>query len=173
VADLTITSQLIGVKQLQTILRMTDRKMLRQLQNAMRQAASPMVAQARSITPHQSPLDGWDHRGRTGWRQSEVLAGLTVKIGGTRLSPTVYPLMTLRQNNPAGMIYDWAGRVNKGKRPLNQFVNLLPRLGSTKGGRYSRVLFPAFVATRAEVTRAMIEAVETAARQVNVEIERI
>lgn len=172
-AELKVKSQLIGVRELQTILRNTDKKLLRQTQAQMRQAASPMVAQARSITPSTSPLSGWAHKGRTGWREADVQGGLSAKVGGSRISATSWPLLSLRQKNPAGMIYDWAGRVNKGKRPLPHFVNLLPKLGSIKGSQYSRVLFPAFVATRAEVTRAMIDAVETVARQVNVEIERI
>lgn len=190
-AELTITSQLIGVRELQTVLRNTDKKLLRQTQAQMRQAASPMVAQARSITPSASPLSGWAHNGRTGWRQSEVLSGISAKVGGRRVSATSWPLLSLQQKNVAGMIYDWAGRADLSNKVARSrpyparpnghavttqgqtLVNRIPKFGSIKGSQYSRVLFPAFAATRPEVTRAMIEAVETVARQVNVEIERI
>jgi len=189
--SISVSAQVIGVKELQAILRATDKKLLRQTQQQMRKAASPMVAQARSITPDQSPLSGWAHKGRTGWRQSEVLSGISAKTGGTKFSSTSWPLLSLQQKNAAGMIYDWAGRANLSNkvarsRPYSgrpnghanttqgqTLVNKIPRFGSLKGGQYSRVLFPAFAATRTEVTRAIIEAVETVARQVNVEIERI
>jgi hypothetical protein len=172
-ADLTISAQVIGIKNLQAILKESDRKLLRATQAGMRKAASPMVAQAKSMTPQQSPLSGWVHKGRTGWRQSEVLAGISVAVGGRSVSRTVWPLLSLQQKNPAGMIYDWAGRANAGKRPLQQFVKLLPALGGVKGSQYSRVLFPAFVATRDEVVRAVQDGIDEVARQLNIEIERI
>jgi hypothetical protein len=162
-----------GFSEMRTVLRSTDRKLFNQTTRAIRQAGAAMVAQARAFTPTEAPLSGWAHKGRTGWRQTEVLAGITIRVGGSRLSSSEWMLASLQQKNPAGMIYDWAGRTQKGKRQLRQFVNLLPRLGSTKGSQHSRVLFPAFVSTRAEVTRAMMEAVETVARQVNMEIGRI
>jgi hypothetical protein len=172
-ADLTISAKVIGVKNLQAILKESDRKLLRSTQAMMRKAASPMVAQAKSMTPSSTPLSGWAHKGRTGWRQSEVLSGISTPIGGRPISATVWPLLSLQQKNPAGMIYDWAGRTNAGKRPLQQFVKLLPSLGSIKGSQYSRVLFPAFVATRDEVVRALQDGVDEVARQLNIEIERI
>jgi hypothetical protein len=67
------------------------------------------------------------------------------------------------------MIFDWAGRAGTS----SQFVKALPRLGYLKGSQYSRVLFPAFVATRDEVVRAVQDGVDQVARQLNIEIERI
>lgn len=185
------TGKVIGVRELQTILRNTDKKLFAQTQAKIRKAAGPMVAQAKAITPSQAPLSGWAHSGRTGWRQSEVLTGLSAKTGGRRISATEWPLLSLIQKNPAGMIYDWAGRAGMsnskprsrpypgrptGHRNTSQgdtMVRRIPAFGAIKGSKYSRVLFPAFVATRGEVRRAMIEAIETVAAQVNVEIERI
>jgi hypothetical protein len=171
--DVQLSAKVIGVKELQATLKETDRKLLRSTQASMRRAASPMVAQVKSMTPSASPLSGWVHKGRTGWRQSEVLAGVSTAVGGRALSSTVWPLLSLQQKNPAGMIYDWAGRTNAGKRPLQQFVKLLPALGGVKGSQYSRVLFPAFVATRDEVVRAVQDGVDKVAAELNIEIERI
>jgi hypothetical protein len=168
-ADLTISAKAIGIKELQTILRESDKKLLRSTQKMMRRAASPMTAQARSITPVNGTLSGWAHKGRTGWRQAEVLQRITVSLGGRSLSRTEWPLLTLQQRNAAGMIFDWAGRAGTS----SQFVKALPRLGGVKGSQYSRVLFPAFVATRDEVVRAVQDGVDQVARQLNIEIERI
>jgi hypothetical protein len=52
-------------------------------------------------------------------------------------------------------------------------VKLLPALGGVKGSQYSRVLFPAFVATRDEVVRAVQDGIDEVAAQLNIEIERI
>jgi hypothetical protein len=172
-ADVKLSAKVIGVKELQAILKESDRKMLRSTQASMRKAASPMTSQAKSMTPSATPLSGWAHKGRTGWRQSEVLSGISTAVGGRAVSRTVWPLLSLQQKNPAGMIYDWAGRTNAGKRPLQQFVKLLPALGGVKGSQYSRVLFPAFVATRDEVVRAVQDGIDEVAKQLNIEIERI
>jgi hypothetical protein len=189
--DLTISAKAIGIKELQTILRESDKKLLRSTQRMMRKAASPMTAQARAITPSQSPLSGWANNGRTGWRQSEVLSGITVKVGGPSLRSNEWALLTLQQNNAAGMIFDWAGRdgmsnrrarsrpyLNKSAGHANTsqgstMVARLPSFGYLKGSQYSRVLFPAFVATRDEVVRAVQDGVDQVARQLNIEIERI
>lgn len=168
-----IVGKMEGFSEMRSALRTTDRKLFNATTRSIRQAGSSMVAQARALTPSEAPLSGWAHAGRTGWRQSQVLSGITIRVGGRRISQTEWMLASLQQKNAAGMIYDWAGRAGKGKRPLPHFINLLPRLGSRKGSQYSRVLFPAFVATRVEVTRAMMEAVETVAKQVNADVRRI
>lgn len=167
--DLTISAKAIGITEFVSILKESDKKLLRSTQAMMRKAAAPMTAQARSLTPLNGTLDGWAHNGRTGWRDSEVLSGITTKLGGRSLSRTEWPLLTLQQRNAAGMIFDWAGRAGGS----SQFVKALPKLGGQKGSQYSRVLFPAFVATRSEVVRAVQDGVDEVARQLNIEIERI
>jgi hypothetical protein len=123
-----LSAKVIGVKELQATLRETDKKLLRSTQKMMRRAASPMTAQARSITPENGTLSGWAHKGRTGWRQAEVLSGISTPLGGRALSRTEWPLLTLQQRNAAGMIFDWAGRAGTS----SQFVKALPRLGGVK-----------------------------------------
>lgn len=169
------SGQVQGVREVQKILRQIDRKALRQTQAFMRQAASPMVAQARALTPSDTPLSGWAHAGRTGWRQSQVLSGVKVSTGGRAIRANqTWPLLTLTQSTAAGMIYDWAGRSGRYmKRPENQFVGRLPKLGRIKGSQYSRVLFPAFVATRADVVEAILDGLDQVAKQVNAEITRV
>lgn len=182
-----LSGEVKGWREVQKILRQIDRKALRQTQAFMRQAASPMVAQARALTPSESPLagrlsnrtggrtPGWSHRGRTGWRQQEVIAGIKVSVGGPPIRANqTWPLLTLTQSTAAGMIYDWAGRSRRYmKRPNEYFVGRLPRLGQIKGSEYSRVLFPAFVATREEVIAAILDGLDQVAKQVNAEITRV
>lgn len=173
-ADVVISAQVVGVKELFSLLRTTDKKLLRLTQAAMKTAASPMVAQARSATPTgEAVLEGWRHKGRTGWRDAEVLSGISASVGGRGVSRNTWPLLKLTQKNAAGMIYDWAGRTGKGKRKDEYFVKYLPKLGATKGSQYSRVLFPSFVVTRREVTAALLEALDKVAAEMNREIERI
>lgn len=186
-----VSTKMEGFSELRQVLKSTDKKLLTQTQKAMRQAASPMVAQARAMTPSDAPLSGWAHNGRTGWRQNEVLAGIGVKTGGRRLTATEWPLLSLQQKNAAGMIYDWAGRAGmansvarsrpyarrpSGHRNTSQgrtLVDKIPRFGAIKGSQYSRVIFPAFAATRQEVVRAVADGVELAAQQINVEVGMI
>jgi hypothetical protein len=184
--------QVTGVREVSRILKQVDRKVQRQTQAMMRQAASPMVAQARSFVPPTEPLSGWAHNGRVGWQQSQVLSGVKAATGGRAIRQNqTWPLLTLTQRNAAGMIYEWAGRSNYAgriprTRPYNNrprghavngqgFVMIanLPPLGSIKGSKYSRTLFPAFAATRDEVVGALLDALDQVARQVNVEIERV
>ena len=184
--------QVTGVREVQRILKQLDRKVQRQTQAMMRQAASPMVSQARSLLPSSAPLSGWAHNGRVGWQQSQVSSGVKAATGGRAIRQNqTWPLLTLTQSNAAGMIYDWAGRSNYAgrtartraynRRPNGHAVNgqgfamiaNLPKLGGIKGSKYSRVLFPAFVATRGEVVGAVLDALDQVARQVNVEIERV
>lgn len=190
-ANPSLTAEVIGVKGLTRLLRETDKKLARELQRSMRSAVQPMIAQARQFTPAESPLSGWDHAGRTGWRQSEVMSGLKVTVGGRSMRRNELPLLVLSQQNPAGMIYDWAGRSSYTGRKARSagyrgrqsghalrgqgrvMVAYLPRLGAFKGSKYSRVLFPAFVATRGDVIRAIIAAVDEMAAKVNIEIERV
>jgi hypothetical protein len=173
-AEFNVSVQITGVKEMFAILRTTDKRLLRMTQAAMRGAASPMVAQARVATPTgDAVLEGWRHSGRTGWRDAEVLGGISASVGGRSVRTNTWPLLKLTQKNAAGMIYDWAGRSGKGKRKDEHFVNYLPKLGATKGSQYSRVLFPSFVATRREVTGALLEALDKVAAEMNREIERI
>ena len=187
--DINVNVQVVGVKELLAALKSTDKKLVRQTQAAMRDAGSPLVAQARNMTPT-TPLSGWGHNGRTGWRDSEVQSGLKVSIGGARMG-TSWPLLKLTQKNPAGMIFDWAGRAGMSQRkPRSReyagrpqghanttqgraLIANLPQFGYIKGAKYSRVLFPAFVATRREVTAALLEALDKVAAEMNREIERV
>lgn len=188
-AEFNVSMQVIGVKELLTVLKSTDKKLVRETQAAMRGAGSPLVAQAREITPS-NPLSGWVHSGRTGWRDSEVQSGLKVSVGGARMKDS-WPLLKLTQKNPAGMIFDWAGRAGMSQRkPRSReypgrprghanttqgraLIANLPQFGYVKGSKYSRVLFPAFVASRREVTGALLEALDKVAAEMNREIERI
>lgn len=184
--------QVQGVKEVQRILKQLDAKAQRQTQAMMRKAASPMTAQAKALTPAVAPLSGWAHQGRTGWRTSEVQSKIKVATGGRAIRKNqTWPLLTLTQGNAAGMIFDWAGRSNwTGRKPrsapypgrpsghrLNgqgdSLVRNLPRLGAVKGSKYSRVLFPAFVATRDEVVDAVLDGLDQVAKQINREIERV
>jgi len=184
--------QVQGVREVQRILKQIDAKAQRQTQAMMRKAASPMVSQAKSLTPAVAPLSGWSHQGRTGWRTSEVQTKIKASTGGRAIRKNqTWPLLTLSQGNAAGMIYDWAGRSNyTGRKPrsapypgrpqghrLNRqgdaMIRNLPRLGATKGSQYSRVLFPAFVATRDEVVDAILDGLDQVAKQINREIERV
>lgn len=77
------------------------------LDKANREAAGPLVNLARNNVPD-TPLSGW-RRGRLAYNQAEVKKGIKVKAGKRSRRSPWSAVTQLRNDNPAGAIFELAG----------------------------------------------------------------
>lgn len=174
--QLTLDVRLVNERTLLRLLGRIDNDAKKQVQRDIVRMASPMAGRAKQLAPATAPLYGWAHNGRTGWRDSQVINGYRVKLGGKGFTGQSgnkeFPLLTLEQRNAAGAIFDWAGR--KSGQQSAQFTAQLDAegwgLGWTKGAKYSRVLFPAYVAEKQNVIANIQGALDDVARRINREM---
>lgn len=174
--QLTLDVRLVNERTLLRLLGRIDDDARKQVQRDIVRMASPMAGRAKQLAPATAPLYGWAHNGRTGWRDQQVLNGYRVRFGGRGFTGQSglreFPLLTLETRNAAGAIFDWAGR-KSGERS-SQFTAQLDSegwgLGWIKGSKYSRVLFPAYVAEKQNVIANIQGALDDVARRINREM---
>lgn len=77
------------------------------LDKANREAAAPLVNLARNNVPT-LPLSGWQ-RGRLAYNQAEIKKGIKVKSGKRSRRSPWSAVTQLRNDNPAGAIFELAG----------------------------------------------------------------
>lgn len=152
-------------------LRHVDPELRKQTMREMKKAAVPMVATARSLFPTASPLRNWGNW-RGGYDVSRVRSGVKVSFKGTRARDRdVIPLLTMRQVNPAGVIYDMAGRAGgKGRRSEGaergrQMIGKLNRSAFP-----SRAMWPAAEKHLPRVQADVVKAIEAMTDQINKEL---
>jgi len=131
-----------GVADAIKVLNSVNPELKKQVVKNMKAAAQPVEESARRLVPAVRPLSGW-----VGWKggfdPKAVRRGIKVafragKVRGAR-DPNNIPLLTLRQKNAAGAIYDMAGRRSNGKTDAGrQFISVL----NQRGGPASRTMWP-------------------------------
>lgn len=158
---------------------------VKETQRQLRKAGDPLIDHAtrlvsQSLRYGDRPMRGWSSGGRLGWDTKKVVRGFKIGTGGRYVKQThQWPVLEFKQTNPAGAMYDWAGRTMENVDARGRtgrgvaFINNLPRLGSLKGSRYSRSVFPAIVAGRPEVVAEFERAIATVVRDTNRKLERI
>jgi len=116
VSDELARIEVLGVRETVAQLKQLDPTLRRETVAAMRRAAKPMQDAARGYVPDAPPLSGmarkWAPKGRQllPWSR-KARTGITIRYGGRySKSSTSWPLLTLRQANPAGAMFDMAGR---------------------------------------------------------------
>jgi len=168
------------------LVRDTQKQMRDQLGGPLRKTAGQLV-QNSLYRYGDRPASGWNKTGRLGWKTNTVINGFKVSAARSYQKRThTWAVATFFQKNPAGAMFDWAGRsgeyVGKG-RPGNQrtlsvqgnrrrgiaFVNNMQaaiRFGSIKGSKYSRTVFPAIVQNRPVMVRELALIVQDLEREV-------
>lgn len=153
-----IEVEVVGVRQAMATLRKLDKQAFFESVKGVKRAAQPL---ADAITAHYatSPFagrskDGFDHSGRTGWRNR---GKATVKYGGKRRPDGTYPIAAVRFAGAAAEMVDMAGAGN---------------LADQLGGSPSRGVWPIADSKRDEVNAAIEAAVNIAVDQLNSELER-
>jgi len=152
-------------------LRRVDPELRKEVVREMKKAAKPMQATARALFPTAEPLRNWGNW-RGGYDVSRVRSGVKVSFKGTRARDRdVIPLLTLRQVNPAGAIYDMAGRAGgKGRRSEGgergrQMIGKLNMQGFS-----SRAMWPAAEKHLPKVQADVAKAIEAMTETINREL---
>lgn len=105
-----------------------------------------------AVTPLSGMADGVLIKGRsvTKWNPSKVKSGIGFRMGGpakSRRSYKAFRMFTIIQNNPAGAIYDMAGKLKGATNPSKTFEESLEATEnnhySTTGKGPSRYMYPA------------------------------
>lgn len=156
-----------GVSDIVALLRRFDRETLKAVNQEIYQEVKPLVGQARSLSPAASPMSGWDDTGigewgeRLGFNSTAVKMGIGTKIGTVRQRGANVKERTifLAQRNPAGVIYEKAGRRTRGRSPQGrQFItNIENRSESVVIGRQTRILWPVVQDNRRKITDATLQ----------------
>lgn len=153
-------------------LRHVDPELRKQTMREMKTAAKPMQATARALFPAAEPLNNWGNW-RGGYDISRVRSGVKVSFKGTRArNRDVIPLLTLRQVNAAGVIFDMAGRKkgkgrgSENKKRGREMIDKLNRSGADA----SRAMWPAAEKHLPGVRRDLERAVESMTATINREL---
>ena len=160
-------AELKGLRQALDTLREVDPVLYREGQKMLRRDAKPLVDDARSRVPRQSPLSGWkEGSGRGGggfpnWESgSQRKINLRVRrervrgMGGRRV------LVRVVQGSASGSVFDMAGRKNRGN-PIDKSLN------SAGFPSASRSMWPAAEANLDNVERAVRKSVKAMEDYIN------
>lgn len=82
----------------------------------LRDSLEPLAAAARQYVPAFTPLSGLEHRGRLQWSTSRVRAGIRAKVSTKTTRSGMIPLASISQTNPAGAMWDMAGKRTAGNQ---------------------------------------------------------
>ena len=108
-----------GVAETIKALGRVDPELKKQIVKNLKAAATPTEESARSLVPNARPLSGWQGW-KGGYDVAAVRKGIRVAFRGSKVrgahDPDKIPLLTLRQKNAGGAIYDMAGRRSSGEQ---------------------------------------------------------
>lgn len=152
--------EVIGVREVVAQLKDLDPTLRKESIKAMKTAAKPMQDAARALVPASAPLSGMARawKNKLPWTRKAV-TGITVRYGGKySKSTTSWPLISLQQKDPAGSIFDMAGRATS-----NPLGNAL----TSRYGAPSRAMWRAAEANITSVQEGVKQAADDAAAQVN------
>ena len=160
-----------GVADAIKILQRVNPELKKQTVKSMKAAAAPVEEAARRLVPDVRPLSGW-----TSWKGGfdpvKVRRAIKVAFRGTKVrdsrDPNKIPLLTLRQKNAAGAIYDMAGRRSSGSTDAGRvFIREL----TNRGGPASRTMWPGAEAGMPAVVKQVEEAIDDMMVALNKELK--
>ena len=165
-------AEIKGLEQALKTLREADPVLYREGQKMLRKAGRPIVDDARSRVPRQSPLSGWkEGSGRGGggfpnW-ESGVQRKINLRIRRQRVTGMGGRRVLIRvvQGSGAGEVFDIAGRKNAGN-PIDR------GLRSAGFGDASRSMWPAAEANMSTVDRAIRDSVEAMENYINDQLKK-
>lgn len=165
-----------GLSETVAYLKRFDNETLKAMNKELYGVMKGLVQETRSMAPDIAPMSGWAKKSLTGaewgtrllYTPAKVKTGIRSKIGPVRRKDTntreqAYFLINA---NPAGMVYERAGRKSRGtSKQGKQFIeNIEERSGITVIGKQGRLAWKSVYESRDEVTAKMAKVV---ARYVN------
>jgi hypothetical protein len=159
--------EVLGYRDTMKALQKLDPALRRETVKEIRKAMAPLQAKARALTPATAPLSGMV-RGRLAY-SSKARSGVRIRVGGrARRNAKSWPLASLVQVDPAGSVFDMAGRRSTGSTPQGQ---ALIRGLNARHGTASRAMWRVMDNGGADdVRRNVLAAVKNASEQVNREL---
>ena len=153
-------------------LQKVDPELRKEAVKGMKQAASPLEAAARSLVPDAKPLTNW-YGWRGGYDATKAKRGIKVAFRGGRVKgrdADVFPLLTLRQTDAAGVIFDIAGRSfpGRGSEGGTRGAAMVAKLDEVR--RASRSMWPAAEREMPTVTKALEDVIATVSKRINEEL---
>lgn len=171
-----VVAKVEGLAETVAYLKEFDTETLKAMNKELYAVMKGLVQETRSMAPDIAPMSGWAKKSMTGaewgtrllWQTSKVKTGIRSKIAPVRRKDTntreqAYFLINA---NPAGVVYERAGRKTKGSNRAGiQFIqNIEERSGITLTGKQGRLAWKSVYESRDEVTAKMAKVV---ARYVN------
>lgn len=159
-----------GVRETLAALKQFDPQLERDLRKEIRSIVSPLRSEAQRRIPSAPPLSGWT-RGRYAFDGGAARAGVRVQVGGRASKrKRVWPLVTLKQTNAGGAVFDIAGRRSSGSSPAGRaFIAGLNR----RHGRASRSMWKAAEGKLPQIRSEVEDAIEAASKTVNRKLKRV
>lgn len=173
-ADLEVRIEVNGLAQALRTLQKLDPELRKEVIKGLKQAAKPIENTARSLIPSRNPLSNW-YNWRGGWDTEAVRKSVKVAFRGGRVlgqERDVFPLLTLRQTNAAGAIYDMAGRSFPGKRSEGELRGYMMIRKMDTYALPSRYMWPAVERNMPTVTAALEDVIATVSNRITAELER-
>ena len=142
-----------------------DKELKKELINSMKKAAEPLVLEARSLVPAETPLTNW-YGWKGGYNAGKVRRGINVSQRNTAQKgrdgqrEERIRLLSLVSTSAAGAIFDIAGRAGgtgKGSEGAARGRAMIAKLD--EHGKASRTLWPAAEKKLPEVQDAVREAI--------------
>lgn len=173
---MAVVAKVEGLNETVAYLKRFDADTLKAMNKELYSVMKGLVQETRGMAPDIAPMSGWAKKSLTGaewgtrllYQPARVKTGIRTKIGPIRRKDTdtreqAYFLINA---NPAGVIYERAGRKTKGStRAGVQFINNIEqRSGITLTGKQGRLAWKSVYESRDEVTAKMAKIV---ARYVN------
>jgi hypothetical protein len=182
VAEVDTRIEVTGLAEALKTLQKIDPELRKEVIKGMKTAAAPLEAAARSLIPDARPLTNWYgwQQTRTGgkgpgpWDPSAARKGIKVAFRGGKVrgvAGDVFPLLTLRQTNAAGAIFDIAGRAggtgkrSEGKERGQAMADKLNRSGPT-----SRSMWPAVERNMPAIMGSLEGVVDTVSQRITKEL---
>lgn len=173
-----------GLDEAVAYLKLFDTETLKAMNKEMYGVMKGLVQETRAMVQPTAPMSGWEKTSITGakwgkellYKPSKVRSGVRSKIGPYRNKAlnTRERAYLLLNANPAGAIYETAGRKTKGSSPQGeQFIkNIEERSGITVIGKQGRLAWKSVIENRAEITVKMARVVAKYTAYINSRLSR-
>jgi hypothetical protein len=161
-----------GLAEALKALQKVDPELRKETVKGMKKAAQPIESAARSLVPDQKPLTNW-YGWKGGYDAGAIRKAIKVAFRGGKvkgMAGDVFPLLTLRQTNAAGAIFDIAGRSFPGRGSEGQARGAAMVAKLDQVARASRSMWPAVERNMNEVTSALEDVIGTVSKRITEEL---